>query len=72
VGEYSLDVLSATVRGGVPLEMVMALMREHGDVLTQQCRTCLGEGLTEDVTLQVSITARQVSLQYQPETALRI
>jgi hypothetical protein len=38
-------------------DVVVALMRDHGDALTQYCRTWLGETLAEEVTLGVFLTA---------------
>jgi hypothetical protein len=38
-------------------DVVVALMRDYGDALTQYCRIWLGETLAEEVTLEVFLTA---------------
>jgi RNA polymerase sigma-70 factor (ECF subfamily) len=52
-------------------DVVVTLMREHGDALTQYCRTWLGEALAEEVTLEVFLTAWRLLPQYRPEAPLR-
>jgi RNA polymerase sigma-70 factor (ECF subfamily) len=52
-------------------EIVVALMRDHGDALTRYCRTWLGEALAEEVTLEVFIAAFDMLPRYQPEATLR-
>jgi hypothetical protein len=38
-------------------DVVVALMWDHGDALTQYCHTWLGEALTEEAMLEVFLTA---------------
>jgi RNA polymerase sigma-70 factor (ECF subfamily) len=52
-------------------DVVVTLMREHGDALTQYCCTWLGEALAEEVTLEVFLAAWRLLPQYRPEATLR-
>jgi RNA polymerase sigma-70 factor (ECF subfamily) len=52
-------------------DVVVTLMQEHGDALTQYCRTWLGEALAEEVTLEVFLAAWRLLPQYRPEAPLR-
>ena len=38
-------------------DVVVALMRDHSDTLTQYCHTWLGETLAQEVTLEMFLTA---------------
>src|SRR5215471_3983246 len=51
-------------------EVVVTLMRDHGDALTRYCRTWLGEAVAEEVTLEVFIAAFDMLPRYRPEATL--
>jgi len=52
-------------------DVVAALMHEHGDAIMQFCLTWLGEGLAEEITQEVFVTAWQMLPKYRPEAPLR-
>jgi RNA polymerase sigma-70 factor (ECF subfamily) len=52
-------------------EVVASLMQEHSAAIMQYCLTWLGQGLAEEVTQDVFVTAWQGLATYQPEAALR-
>lgn len=52
-------------------EVVATLMRDHGDAIMQYCLTWLGEGLAEEVTQDVFVTAWGMLPKYRPDAALR-
>ncbi|HEY7491165.1 MAG TPA: sigma-70 family RNA polymerase sigma factor [Candidatus Tectomicrobia bacterium] len=52
-------------------EVVVDLMRHHGEAIMQYCLAWLGEGLAEEVTQEVFVSAWQQLPKYRPEASLR-
>jgi RNA polymerase sigma-70 factor (ECF subfamily) len=52
-------------------EVVADLMNHHGEAIMQYCLTWLGEGLAEEVTQEVFVSAWQQLPRYRPEASLR-
>ncbi len=52
-------------------KVIADLMQAHGDAVTQYCYTWLGEGLAEEMTQEVFVTAWERLPSYQPQAPLR-
>jgi RNA polymerase sigma factor (sigma-70 family) len=52
-------------------EVVVALMRDHGDAIMRFCIARLGEGLAEEVAQEVFVAAWEGLLKYRPEVSLQ-
>ena len=52
-------------------DIVAALMRDHGDAIAQYCTTWLGEGLAEEVTQDVFVSAWEQLPRFRPLASLR-
>jgi RNA polymerase sigma-70 factor, ECF subfamily len=71
VGEYSMIDRQRLHDGAYRWGVVEVLMREHADAILQYCLTWLGEGLAEEVTQEVFVTAWQGLPKYRPDASLR-
>lgn len=71
VGEYRVIDQQQLHDEAYRWEVVAALMRDHGDAIMQYCLSWLGEGLAEEITQEVFVTAWQMLPKYRPEAPLR-
>jgi RNA polymerase sigma-70 factor (ECF subfamily) len=71
VREYTVIDLQRLRDEGYREEVVVALVRDHGDAIMRFCVARLGEGVAEEVTQEVFVAAWEGLLKYRLEVTLR-